>query len=365
MPVGFPTKTTYANGDVFSADDINSTNGTINLLQTSTLSNSAGKNAVINGGMSIWQRGTSISLAASAGATYLADRWQTFTGANQACTVSRQATGDTTNLPTIQYALRYQRNSGQTGTGGLWLTQPFESVNSIPFAGRAVTLSFYARRGANYSAASNLLDVYLVTGTGTDQNLISGYTGSTNAISSNATLTTTWQRFTYTATLASTITEIGLLTVFNPTGTAGANDWYEITGVQVELGSYPTTFSRAGGTIQGELAACQRYFQAYDIGSNQRAPGTGLVNLTTEANIIVKYFCPMRTAPTLSTSGTVGNMRVFDGTSIGTVTAVAISVADINSARLSWTTSGIGISRPAEVYQSAAATFSLLLSSEL
>ncbi len=261
MAVGLPLKTTYANGDVYSASDVNDTNGTVNLLQTSTLSSQAGKNAVINGGMSIWQRGTSISLAASAGATYLADRWQTFTGANQACTVSRQATGDTTNLPNIQYALRYQRNSGQTGTGGLWLTQPFESVNSIPFAGRAVTLSFYARRGANYSATSNLLDVYLVTGTGTDQNLISGYTGSTNAVSSNATLTTTWQRFTYTATLASTITEIGLLTVFNPTGTAGANDYYEITGVQVELGSYATTFSRAGGTIQGELAACQRYYQ--------------------------------------------------------------------------------------------------------
>jgi hypothetical protein len=32
MAVGFPTKVTYANGDVFSASDINDTNGTINLL---------------------------------------------------------------------------------------------------------------------------------------------------------------------------------------------------------------------------------------------------------------------------------------------------------------------------------------------
>ena len=32
MAVGFPTKVTYANGDVFSASDINDTNGTINLI---------------------------------------------------------------------------------------------------------------------------------------------------------------------------------------------------------------------------------------------------------------------------------------------------------------------------------------------
>jgi hypothetical protein len=32
MAAGFPTKVTYANGDVFSASDINDTNGTINLI---------------------------------------------------------------------------------------------------------------------------------------------------------------------------------------------------------------------------------------------------------------------------------------------------------------------------------------------
>ena len=32
MPVGVPLKTTYANGDVFSASDINDTNGTINII---------------------------------------------------------------------------------------------------------------------------------------------------------------------------------------------------------------------------------------------------------------------------------------------------------------------------------------------
>jgi len=89
---------------------------------------------------------------------------------------------------------------------------------------------------------------------------MTGYTGLGNAVNSTATLTTTWQRFTYTATLGATVTEIAPYFTFAPTGTAGANDYYEITGVQVEIGSSVTTFSRNAATIQAELAACQRYY---------------------------------------------------------------------------------------------------------
>ena len=114
---------------------------------------------VINGGMDVWQRGTSISIAASNNG-YTADRWQTYTGANQAITVSRQSVADSTNLPNIQYCIRYQRNSGQTGTGDLNIGQNIETANSIPLAGKTITLSFYARAGANYSPTSSILKLY-------------------------------------------------------------------------------------------------------------------------------------------------------------------------------------------------------------
>lgn len=258
MAVGFPTKVSYANGDVFSASDINDTNGTINLLTSSTLSVAGGKNRVVNGGFDWWQRGTSLAIS-NAATTYLADRWAAYRPATGS-TVSRQTTSDTTNLPTIQYCARVQRDSGNTSTSLISYYNMFESINSIPYAGQTVTFSFYARRGANYSAASNGLLVVLKTGTGTDQNVYSGFTGATNAVLQTATLTTTWQRFTYTATLASSITQIATGFEFTPVGTAGAADYFEVTGVQLELGSTATTFSRAGGTIQGELAACQRYY---------------------------------------------------------------------------------------------------------
>lgn len=259
----------------------------------------AGKNFVINGGMDNWQRGTSFSLAASTAQTYIADRWCFGgSGANEATTLSRQATGDTTNLPNIQYCMRFQRNSGQTGTGGMYIAQSFETVNSIPMAGKTVTLSFYARAGANYSAASNVLGAVLITGTGTDQNIAFSYTGASYPIVVNATLTTTWQRFTYTATLSSSATEIAMYFSFTPTGTAGANDYFEITGVQLEQGSVATPFARAAGTLQGELALCQRYYYTLATGAN-KVIGSG--NYYTASNIYATIAFPvtMRTNPTI------------------------------------------------------------------
>ena len=342
MATGWPMKVTYANGDVYSASDVNDTNGTINLLTSSTLSRAAAKNATINGGTDIWQRGTSISLAAStsSASAFTTDRWTMPTNASQACTVSRQSVSDTTNLPTLQYCARIQRNSGQTGTGQLNFGQSFETANSIPYAGQAVTLSFYARKGANYSATSNALGVTLITGTGTDQSLFSGYTGSASPISQTATLTATWQRFTYTATLAATITEMGVYFSFSPTGTASTNDYYEITGVQVELGSVATTFSRAGGTIQGELAACQRYFQVYpptgDGGAwvGQFTSATA-ARLTASLPVIMRISSQTITYPT----GTFTNFIEQAGVAFRTPTAFSTTLA--SSFRITFEATGM------------------------
>jgi hypothetical protein len=217
-------------------------------------------NPVINSAMQIAQRGTSISVGA--GAPYTLDRWQGFrSGAAAGETVSRQVTGDTTNLPFIQYCARVQRDSGNTSTADLTLSQSFETINSIPFAGKTVTLSFYARRGANYSATSNLINTAIYVGTGTDQSWISGYTGFGVAVSAANTLTTTWQRFTMTGAIGATVTELAINFAATPTGTAGAADFFEVTGVQLEVGSVATPFHTLGGTLQGELAACQRYYE--------------------------------------------------------------------------------------------------------
>ena len=297
----------------------------------------AGKNGVISGGFDVWQRGTTgTANSFSAGAGYNADRWQNYYAGS--LTVSRQATSDTTNLPFIQYCARVQRNSGQTNTGGITLGQTFETINSIPFAGKTVTLSYYARAGANYSATSNALGVFCDVGTGTDQNVFFGFSGGTRPLSATTTLTTTWQRFTHTFAVASSTTQIGLLFTENPTGTAGANDYFEVTGVQLEIGAVATPFARAGGSIGGELALCQRYYQSPDT-----TPTTTMLYGPSSsggfsANAYSNFTFPvrMRTAPTLTFyahDGTAGAVSLY----VATTPTKSTTVAGIGANPFGWT----------------------------
>jgi hypothetical protein len=263
-------------------------------------------NPVLNSSGQVWQRGTSVAFTGSAAGAYTADRWYIGgTNANQALTISRQATGDTTNLPYIQYAIRCQKNSGQTGNGALSIGQSFETINSVPFAGKTVTISFYARAGANYSPTSSAMNYKLVTGTGTDQNVqVTGYTGSADTISTTATLTTTWQRFSTTATIPAATTEIAVNFNWTTTGTAGANDYFEFTGVQLDIGSVALPFRTYAGTVQGELAACQRYYYL-PVSGNTLPIASAFSNSATLMRSVIPFPVPMRVNPSLvASSGT-------------------------------------------------------------
>ena len=268
------------------------------------------RNVVLNSSMQIFQRGISTTITTT---SYVADRWQAYRSGGGA-TATRQVTGDTTNLPNIQYCLRIARDNANASTNTIELAQSIETINSIPFAGKTVTFSFYARKGADYSPTSGNLLVLLAQGTGTDQNVISGFTGNSYIVNQSQALTATWTRYTYTATVGTTATQLATYFTMSPTGTAGAADYFEITGVQLEVGSQASPYCTATGTFQGELAACQRYYYRVTppTGSYHRY-GAAQCTSTTSASVIIPYAVTMRTAPTaLEQSGTAGNYSVTD-----------------------------------------------------
>jgi hypothetical protein len=359
----FPSKVNYATGDILTATNMNDVGVAINLLDGAQYAGA--KNRVLNSNFSVFQRGTSFTGAFSTGTgTYTADRWLAYIGAG-ANTISRQVTGDTTNLPFIQYCLRVARDSGQTATNTVYLANGFESVNSIPLAGKTVVLSFYARAGANYSSASNALLANVITGTGTDQNVISGLTGGVNAISQTATLTTTWQRFTYSATLAATATQVAVRFDRTPVGTAGANDYFEITGVQLEAANTASPYAPNGATYQAELAACQRYYWRNTGGATFSTLGAGFGLSTTQATLIIQSPVQMRVTPTVLEFSTL-RLTEFVSTSAA-ITAMTISAesspltARLNADVASGLTKGV----PYGITANNSATAYLGLSAEL
>lgn len=293
MPLDFPASPT--NGQAYQGYIYNAANETWDSAfapRAATIPISS-SNVIINGAFDIWQRGTSIAIAGGSSG-YTADRWMAWTGPSLAATVSRQTSG----VVGTRYCARVQRNSGNTAVTDLVFSQPFESADSILYAGQTVTLSFYARAGANFSSSGSALTIYLAYGTGTDQNMYVGFTGQSNMIFQTPTLTTSWQRFSYSVAVPSNATQIGFAAKYSTVGTAGANDYFEITGVQLEVGAAATDFRRNAPSIAGELAACQRYYAR--IFAEQINAHIGLAHKVSSnlMDMMVNLPVPMRATPT-------------------------------------------------------------------
>jgi hypothetical protein len=234
----------------------------------------AGKNKIINGAMDIWQRGTSFTVP---NLSYLMDRFYNTGDAN--LTVTRD-----TDVPTNPY---FTYSAKCVGTTTESFAQKIESFNSASLAGQTVTISLYAKKTAGTGALNinlyypNVKDTYgAVT-----------QIGSALLMSSNP--GSSWARYSVTTTLPANVVN-GLLVLIDNTN----SHTIFITGVQVEAGSTATAFQTATGTIQGELAACQRYYyRSGGLTAYQRF-GSGAAYSSTASYI--KQYLPvtMRVAPT-------------------------------------------------------------------
>lgn len=284
-------------------------------------------NPIRNASMQIAQRGTSFALAAATRA-YTLDGWEGLRSVTGA-TIS-QNTGATDTQGSQSY-VRVQRDNGNTSTATITLGQSVTTAISRHLAGKQVTFSFRARAGSNYSAAAGALAVNLVTGTGTDQNVIAGLTGAANAITPTTTLTTAWQTFTGTATLSGSITQLGVTFVFTPVGTASAADYFDVKDVRIDEG--PQAQQHTVASYPADLADAQHYVRVYGGVANE-AVATGYINTGIYGASALEFFrlfdTPMRANPTATLTGN-WEAASADGTHVvGTLTTITYTPRSIN-----------------------------------
>jgi hypothetical protein len=95
--------------------------------------------------------------------------------------------------------------------------------------------------------------------------------------------------------------------------------------IQLELGSAATPFSRAGGTFQQELAACQRYYKS----STATYDGyLGQCAATTTARIGFPLPVSMRVAPSVSLRSGTPQIRSALTQATQNATAATLAIAD-------------------------------------
>jgi hypothetical protein len=245
-------------------------------------------NPIINGGMDIWQRGTSFTTTGA----YTADRWLEVNGSNS-ITYSRST--DVPSSPGFQYSI------SRAGTGSN-MTQRIEAANAASFADQTVTLSFYYKS----TAGTDSLGYSMYYANSADN--FGGVTqiGSTQTI---ATPSTSWTRVTYSFSVPANGAN-GLAFYFFRGSTATSTTL--MTGFQIDIGSVALPFRRAGGTIQGELAACQRYYVRYSSTDVFHSYANGMTTSTTVGYVTVPLPVEMRTAPTTLDTSTVTKLETYN-----------------------------------------------------
>lgn len=271
-------------------------------------------NYVINGGMDVWQRGTSFTNPANN--AYTADRWQVqHNGTGATRTISQQAFSPGTNLGQDESASFFRYAVSVAGSGNTYngLLNKIEDVRTL--AGKTVTFSFWAKADATRNVTFDI-----------ERGFGSGGSSQTNTVIGTVSLSTSWARYSLTTTIAALT---GLTVGANsyvavrwqlPAGTSFTVD---IWGVQLEEGSVATPFRRNANSLQGELAACQRYYEkSYHLNTPPFTNTTdglftfyGTSDGASNAVAPVRFAVPKRSASytlttyTTTTSGQMGYQR--------------------------------------------------------
>ena len=342
------------------------------------------RNIIINGDMTVSQRGTSTASITSTGYHTL-DRFETLISSLGTWTQSQSTT-----VPSGQGFAKSLKMDNTTadaspGSGDYCIVRTkFEGQNlqylkKGTSSAQSLTLSFWVRSNKTGTYIAELYDndntrqiskSYTISSADTWEKKTVTFAGDTtgafdndNALSlsvnfwlgagtdfTSGTLSTSWSSVT-AANRA-----VGQVNLADNT----ANEWY-ITGVQLEAGTTASDFEFLPHDVN--LARCQRYFQF--IGGVQNAnQSSGSSTGSTTSVFTIHYQTTMRSAPTHSFS----DMKITDDVNYDkTISAIAASNSSIYSARVFYThASGATQYRPASLQPvSTSSTSGITLSAEL
>ena len=301
--------------------------------------NNKNKNALINGGMDIAQRGTSFTSTttpANSDDTFLLDRWLLLSDGNDIVDVTQQSAGGVSGNE------NYIRLDVETAAKKFGICQVIENKNCKGMIGGTVSLSFEAKvtnatklsdiRAAVLawaSTADTVTSDLVATWEAEDTIITPAANWTAENVAANLGVTTSWVKYTISGISIDTASAANIA-VFIYQNNVATNDtagiFLEITNVQLEAGSVATDFEYR--QFGDELAKCRRYYERLTAGAAYTAFGSGVVESATDAAIHISYNSK-RVAPTFVQS----NTRLWEGSvapaadGIGGVTSIGLDCA--------------------------------------
>ena len=300
------------------------------------------RNLIVNGAMLVAQRGTSSTAIADVGSYGSVDRFQ-MVGANldQLAFLQKQTSdGPDGFSKCFEFDVTTPENA-LDANDLVYMRYKVEGQDLEPFfnangTGKNFTLSFYVKA---YQAGTYQLNIYKTDGarfitktytiasSGVWQRVVLNFTGDTNT---SGMVQTTGSGFNiswifaagsnYTSGSQSTNWggwpgNAGFAAGHAVNAASSANNYFRITGIQLELGDIATPFEHR--SFGEELERCRRYYQVILDRSIDSGDDSGLGGTVYASNggvyVPIRFCPPMRSKPTVESSSNSNGFRTRHG----------------------------------------------------
>ena len=272
-------------------------------------------NYIINGAMEINQRGT---VTTTNGVLNTIDRFYNYSNGTGTFTYAQQDLGPAEVVDSafnFTKAWKIQTPASLGTSTAITFGQKIENVSTL--AGGKATLSFWARATLPVTLFSIVARQNFGSG---------GSTAVSATAASSVSLGSAWTKYVYTFDIPSidgkTIGANNCLQIEWAVTSLVASSAILVTGVQFEEGAAATSFRRNAPSIQGELAACQRYYQRLtQPAGNDAGVAMGMQQSTVSSRFVYHCPVPLRAIPAVSQT----NFDVSDDISFATpITSLSI-----------------------------------------
>ena len=300
------------------------------------LEDRAGTNLVYNGAMQVAQRGTSVNGITGSG-YYTADRWDLALGNLGTWTQSVETDAPTgSGFSKSLKMLCTTADAAPSANDLVLLVQKFEGqdlqqIKKGTSAAEQLTVSFWVKSNVTGTFIADLYDNENTRGVSASYSVAASGTWEKKTVTFPADTTGAFTpdnidrlHFRFWLGAGSDYTTSPLQTAWNASSgsvaagqtnvAAATNNYWQVTGVQLEVGNQATAFDHR--SYGKELALCQRYYQRITAGGNYGRVAIGQAYTTGAVMAIMPLRVSLRTVPTAID---VATLHIVDGASVGFV----------------------------------------------